>query len=143
MTVSADGEDDRARARREATPDELRARAHDLFGAQVDDRFTFEGLRPGQSVVATIPIDPGNELAVFWSPRDLASKGAMFFGVFRCGPGGKRVRIGGSVRVTAFALPAFAAAVAEAMELAAEQTRAERSSRPATPADSRRGRPTE
>lgn len=129
--MSADGEDDRARARREATPDELRTSAHDLFGAQADGRFA--QLRPGQSLVAAIPIDAGSELAVVWSPHAVPSKSAAFMGIYRCGPDGERIAAGGSLRVNAPALPVFAAAIAELMDRAAEQTRADRSGRAGQP----------
>jgi hypothetical protein len=118
------GEDPAAAERAQVTADELRGRARSTFAAQVAGRPA--DVRRGQTLLATIPADPGHELALIWSPSDLPSKSVLFLRVFACGPDGERRSSSSSIRIGSGALAALAGALADALDLAGQQFRADR-----------------
>jgi hypothetical protein len=122
--MASDG-DDRDAGHGEATAARLRGLARDLNGALCAGRAP-PPLRHDQREVGLLPCGDGLALRVVFSPSTRPDQSCIFVGVFRVGPDGELSSASGSLRINCGALPGFAAAIADSLELATERVRSRR-----------------
>ena len=102
-------------------PGQLRDAARSMFAARVAGDRRME-LRPGQQLLMEIPAQAGVYLGIIWSPSSVpTTPSCVLFQKWRYGADGERVTTTGMTVVPADCLPAFASAIADAMELAQQQ----------------------
>ncbi|HVT06737.1 MAG TPA: hypothetical protein VHO67_04745 [Polyangia bacterium] len=100
-------------------PDQLRDAARRMVADRTIGDRRLE-LRPGQHLIAEVPAGPGVYLGVIWSTYN-QNVPAVLFQRWRYGADGERITVTGLTVVPAECLPAFASAIADAMELAQQQ----------------------